>query len=266
MLSKVNYGRGGGKIVPYDDALTTLYPGGFYKDRKKEDEQRPIGRYMLGGLLFPKGKLVPYDTEEQSVVETKYRNVTISFAATSDTFQYTLLNGLAKGTGVGDRVGNRVTNRVADIRISFAFYSDAVGGVINRLFGVRMQVVYDKQTNGLVCPSPFGGFYSSSESIYRDRFIILYDEVVYPKHFREMRVWDPTNAEWYLPEQMLVFRHIKLLLDMPTTFNTGNAGTVADINTGSLYLVLLPKGTSVAVGSLRYVDMEGNCEFRWKDE
>jgi len=253
-------------IVPDDQAVCTLYPVGFRKDPKAEYDKPPVGRYTLAGLLLPKGRLLEYNNEELLARETKYRNVQVLYnAGTSDAFQFTCLNGLTKGTGQGDRIGNRVVNRALDFRFSINMVSNLISTWYNNPMAARIAVVHDKQPNAAVCPSPFSSFYASCEVIYRDRFIILYDETIMPESHQEMEYWNSSAVE-PLEESKNFFRHIRLLMDLPTTYNSGNGGAVGDINTGSLYLILLSKGCNLSGAYYRKMFFDGNCEYRWTDE
>lgn len=254
------------KVVSYDDAFSTLYPAGFYCERKREEEEKSPGRYTLAGLVFPKGKLVPYLTEEDGQVEGKYKNSAISVSHYStDGTDATLLNGISRGTSAGTRVGSRVGLRSFNIRMFISFVSNEDDSSTTPL-AIRIMVVYDKQANGVVCPSPFSSFYATAESVYRDRFIVMYDEVVYMEK--------TSIGGYYVPETPEVisfknvqqkFRHIHLAVDLPMTFNNSDTGVITDINTGSVYLVTMTTGITARGTGHEGIVVTGNCETRWVD-
>ena len=81
----------------------------------------------------------------------------------------------------------------------------------------------------------------------RNRFIILYDAMKYINASGE-----PNTAAMV---------HTKINLNLQTNFNAGVAGTIADIATGSLYLLTLGSaGAGVTAGALT-----GRARVRFTD-
>lgn len=133
-----------------------------------------------------------------------------------------LLNGIARGDDISERTGRKVTLR----SIQLSLKSNVIGGTgvdqINRLM-----LVLDNQTNAaaltilqvLNTVNPL----SMKNLENRSRFIILMDRVF------------PLNATAE-SGSMAINKYYKKV-NIPVVFNSGDAGTVADIVTGSLYLI-----------------------------
>ena len=216
--------------------------------------------------MFPKGKLVPYLTEEEGQVEGKYKNSAIAVSHyTTDGTDMVLLNGMSRGSSAGTRVGSRVVLRSFNIRMFISFVSNESDSSVTPM-GIRMMIVYDKQANGAVCPSPFSSFYATAESVYRDRFIVMYDEVVYMER--------TSIGSYYVADTPEVipfsnvwqkFRHVHLAVDLPTTFNNSDTGVITDINSGSVYLVTMTTGITARACGQEGIVVAGNCETRWLD-
>jgi len=141
-----------------------------------------------------------------------------------------LLNGVSQGVTPTTRVGRRLTMRSLYIRWFLQLASTTTGGS-----PVRMLVVYDKQTNG-AAPAVTD--------------IVLTDELTSPMNLsnskRFMALCDQT---WECigtggPQSLVFSKFIKMNKTME--FNNGNAGTVADITSGSIY-VLCWSGNGLAV-------------------
>ena len=99
----------------------------------------------------------------------------------------------------------------------------------------RLVVVYDKQTNAaaltpaqvLTAVGTINAATSPKNLENRDRFTILRD-IRTPMAAAETTDYEP-------PPKAQVYQSITL----PVTFNAGDAGTVADITTGSLYAIFI---------------------------
>jgi len=177
--------------------------------------------------------------------EFKSVDVTATAAATTAS-AVTLLDGIARGDEINERIGREVTLR--SIQISGVSYVTPATGIDQNH---RVLIVYDRQTNAAALTAAqvlsAVSCYAPRNLENRKRFKILFD-----------RTWHlNASAE---PNSQRIFKFYRRLAH-PVTFNAGDAGTVADIVTGSLYMVTLgsaaPGATSgeVLVSSrLRYTD------------
>lgn len=139
-----------------------------------------------------------------------------------------LLNGIAPGDGYQNRDGRQIT--MQSIQLKFRAESDSTATGTNSRNAVRFLLAIDKQSNGA---APAVGDILDLTSVSaidamrnlnnRKRFKILMDRRY------EMSTVGPANMvdEFYLKRTNL----------QEVTFNAGTAGTVADIVTGSLYIL-----------------------------
>lgn len=177
--------------------------------------------------------------------EWKSVDTTISMAADQNS-AVQLLNGIARGDEINERTGRKVQMRSIEMHL-YATVTPATGTDQRQ----RVLVIYDKQTNGaaltaanvLQNTSPVG--LRNLEN--RSRFICLYDEAF------SLNATGESDSErtfkWY--------RKVNLTV----TFNSGDAGTVADITTGSLYMVVV--GSNVAGATAGSVN--GYVRVRYTD-
>ena len=157
-----------------------------------------------------------------------------------------LLNGLVPGSGADQRIGRRCTIKSLYIRATAALAPTTIRGCC-----VRFMVVYDKQANA-TAPAvtdilATDSFYSPNNLSNRDRFVVLVDHVTDAVE---------TNANY------LVAFTIYKKLNLETMFNAGTAGTIADITSGSLYVLAAQNGDAAIAAPvvtwysrIRYSDM-----------
>lgn len=153
-------------------------------------------------------------------VLTENFNYVTTWNTTANQWNYLLVNGLTQGTSGSQRVGRQI------FMTTMQFYY-ATGGT------TRFLIVYDKQCNGSALTAT-DLFQDSTDQFSpynfsnRERFCYLYDTL-----------YDTT------PELSPVNRQLHFPIKKYTTYNVGNAGTIADIATGSLYLVIYTTLTTV---------------------
>jgi len=181
------------------------------------------------GLILNQGEFKAVDLSTQVI------------ASTASTV--TLLNGIARGDEINERIGREVTLR--SIQISGTAAATATEQ------NHRVLIVYDRQTNAaaLTAAQVLSAVtcYAPRNLENRKRFKILFD-----------RTWHINGlAE---PDSQHIFKFYRRLAH-PMTFNAGDAGTVADITTGSLYMVSIgteapgaTAGSVVFSSRLRYTD------------
>lgn len=169
-----------------------------------------------------------------------------------------LLNGLTQGTDSTTRIGRKVCMRSIQGRWTFTLQNTAGGVFPAGVVGgqVRLLIVYDKQSNGVAPVATDilqGGATTQLVSPInlnnRERFVVLIDKFV---------TLDPNNMQ---------SATIKFYKKMPrkaedVIFNAGNAGTVGDIQTGSVYAlwcttVQATAGTTLCIfpwNRIRFID------------
>lgn len=135
-----------------------------------------------------------------------------------------LLNGLARGDDIGSRVGREVVLKSIELRAT-GRVTDTTGTDQTQ----RILVVYDRQANA-AAPA-IADVLAAANVLYprnlenRRRFKILFDRSYTLNASGE--AGSQKHMKWYRR------------LDHPVVFNSGNAGTVADITSGSLYAMVL---------------------------
>lgn len=159
--------------------------------------------------------------------------VGLGFASNSWTIAANqLLNGCAPGSTANTRIGRKFTMKSVLIRYNFSMATTTTGGG-----PLRIVVVYDKQSNAAI-PAVTDIFTTDDiEALNnlsnRDRFIIIAD------HYTEVIGVQSAYS---------VSGVIKRKINLETMFNTGTAGTVADITTGSLYIMFGTPGLHLTAG------------------
>lgn len=160
--------------------------------------------------------------------ELKARDYTGTLAVNSAT-TLQLINGIARTDDLEGRIGRQILMK--SIQIKGILSSTATTGV--RQF-CRMLVVYDNQTNGNALAATDvlnqANVYDPRNLDNRMRFLILFDQTY------------AVQAPGVDGSQHVINYYKKISL--PTTYNSGDAGTVADIATGSLYMIFI--GTEAA--------------------
>lgn len=169
--------------------------------------------------LYRTGGRYPADAGELKDITNNF-TVANCFTLASATGQLNLLNGCAQGTAANQRLGRRTINRSILIRI--ALWKSASGTNESPL---RFMIVQDLQSNAtapaatdILQTDNIGGLTNLNNS---NRFKIIMD--------KEFRFGSVDNTS------VMYKKYIKCKL--PTQFNSGSAGTVGDIQTGSIYLL-----------------------------
>lgn len=153
--------------------------------------------------------------------ELKY--IDVSLGATSfplaGTGVLTLLNGCIQGSDATNRIGRKVNLKSIQTRISNTVATTGISNGPN----FRVIIFYDKQANA-TAPAVTDvlltdAFASNMNLNNRDRFVILMDKTSA----------ESCNYNWNMHDYRKV--------NCETIFNSGNAGTIGDIQTGSLYML-----------------------------
>lgn len=145
---------------------------------------------------------------------------TIAIPFTNSTFAGVgLLNGCQQGSDASNRIGRKICMTSILFRWSASLGSTSTGGS-----PLRIVIVYDKQANG-AAPVPLdifqnNDFESNLNLNNRDRFLVLSD--VYTQSMS-------ANGEFATGGK------IYKKLNLETVFNSGSAGTIGDITSGSIY-------------------------------
>lgn len=168
-----------------------------------------------------------------------------------------LLNGVATGAGFFNRVGSRIEGKSLHIR----------GNIVNILTSVegymRMIVIYDRQPNGalpaltdiLQSRDQAGTAATTSVSEInldqRDRFVVLRDKQWHVPSVT-LAVGVQTNGPQYpgMDQEWDINEFIKLK-GLTTHFKSSSAPTtIADINTGAIYMAFFTDATTDAYSAI----------------
>lgn len=203
-------------------------------------------KYNQGGVIWTPGMIAKKRAMSASA-RAELKNIDVNpigfpaFGATSGTL--TLLNGCVQGAGASNRISRRVTLRSVQLRGRIQMAATTTGAS-----PIRLIVFYDRQSNG-AAPSATDLLTGNSISDFTNlsnnrRFLIVADEI--------------RSCIGTAGPQSVYFNFYRKL-NLVTEFNTGNAGTVADIATGSLY-VLAYASPGIGVASLN-CDVQSRVRF-----
>jgi hypothetical protein len=167
-------------------------------------------------------------------------------AAVDTTGAIQLLNGIEPGTALNQRVGRQITM----VKLQYHLQS-----IVTAATGIdqfhRLLVVLDKQPNGVALAINSvldGGSTSQYNLSNQHRFVILYDKRFY------------LNASGEAGSGIVLDGTIGL--SAVVQYNSGIAGTVADIATNSLYLIALGNVVAGATAG----SLAGSVRLRYYDE
>ena len=191
--------------------------------------------------------------EELNWIDTAITSVTIN-----NTPAFTLLNGCTQGDTAVTRDGNEITCTSLQIRFRLmpSAQTDANAVVTTSSYNTRIIYFWDRQPNKAV-PSGLGDILDQTTL---DSMVVPYN-YTNKKRFKILwdYIWEPKNkvhitTDSNIADSVYIRKRIKL---GRSTSYSGNAGTVADINTNSLYMV--------AFTSTKNVVMLGGIRLYFKD-
>ena len=138
-----------------------------------------------------------------------------------------LLNGLVPGSLANQRIGRKISIKSLYVRATVQLASTSVRGG-----NIRMIIFYDKQANA-TAPAVTellvdDSFWSPNNLSTRDRFVVLCDHV-----------FDHIGTQDKFSDSAVIYKK----LNLETMFNAGTAGTIADITSGSIYIMFAQSGT-----------------------
>jgi len=213
----------------------------------KRSSSRSLGRPLSSNTntsLFQKG----------GGVEKKWLDTSVTMVVTGvGTATVTLLNGLSQGTTSNTRIGSRIEVKNVQFKYNFQGGDSATG-----ITPIRVKIVYDKESNGA---APLATDIMASDAIdglnnlnTAGRFITMFDQT-----------WQPNAGASYgvsagSSQAQLLEGYVKC--NLPTKYNGGNAGTVADISSGSIYVLCWTNGVTFGGAGL---DNAARFRIRYTD-
>lgn len=188
---------------------------GFVKGKKKVFRKKVVKKKSGPLRLIPR----------PNPVELKYMDSEATNSTLATTGNRYLLNGNVQGTSTSTRIGNKVTIKHIELKMN---YTSTV------VSSIKMAIVYDKQANAALAAvsdiyNAIGGIFypwATRNSVNSQRFVIL-------KNF--VMTINPNITATLTSKQLS--KYIKC--NIPVQYNGGVAGTIADIQTGAIYMVVL---------------------------
>lgn len=150
-----------------------------------------------------------------------------------------LINGVARGDDINERIGRQITMKSVQVSAVLVPNTTQASQVPSC---VRMMIVFDRQANAaaptlaslVVTHNVADAVIGLRNLEYRERFQVIKDDIISLPGSSSTAYQDgPRTWKVYLP------------VNLVTTFNNGDAGSIADIATGSLYLMMY---SNVAAG------------------
>lgn len=180
---------------------------------------------------FAQAKRIGADAGKGTKSELKFIDNSLGplavVAATNNWTLQALLNGVQSGSTATTRIGRKMVMKSILLRYSASLAATSTGGS-----PVRVLVVYDKQANA-AAPAITDilladDFESPNNLSNRDRFVTIFDHITQPISIQN---------------NYSVADTLYKKLNLETMFNTGSAGTIADITSGSVYLLTSQDGS-----------------------
>lgn len=209
-----------------------------FKRKKTKKMPKFAKRSKLNTFL---NKAVPY--ESKTAVEKKAVDLARFNYGLNTTTSVVLLNGLTIGANAYQRIGRKVLNKSIHVRGDVSWFQ--AGSAATDF--MRILLVYDKQSDGaaptfaqvIQSVAAGGGTASGAAEFFNldnvDRFVVLRDfkykvDTGGAGSTLVQTGGAQTECKWIIDE------HVKA--DLPTIYSaTSNAGTVADILSGGIFLL-----------------------------
>lgn len=176
-------------------------------------------------------------------IEDKYINSSVTGTALAVSLPYTTcLNTLSQGTSLTSRLGNETHFKM--LRMKLYFYNTVNTFSNDNIF--RILLIREKPQLGsaISLNSLFGSatpntwsLFENTNRDFKNRFFILHDST--------HNLWDNRN---FLQKQITINKK----LNFNTNYARGNAGTVADIDTNGLHLVVISAKVATTIKYFSY--------------
>lgn len=169
--------------------------------------------------------------KERKFVDVTQTGVTVAAGSVAFSTIYTL-NGISPGDLPNNRDGRKCVMKSLLLRLVHSLSTAAGSGQL------RVLVWYDRQPNGTAAAITdvlVADSHLSANNLYNsDRFVILIDQIL-----------EPIDDAQVTSRSVAIYRKFNL----ETVFNGGSAGTVADINSGSIHVGFAQSGTLITNGT-----------------
>lgn len=198
--------------------------------------------------------------------EKKLYDAAVADYPVDTTGSFKLINGLTKGTGLyGNRIGAQIRSTMIEIsgQVGHNGWMGAANCTTTQDQVARMIVVRDKQCNGAIFSLTDLLDTATSLALYQgddhSRYQILLDKSWICPATTTGAGGTPTTISGGVGTHIF---HFTIKLDKVTQYNNGDAGTVADIDFGALWVLWV--GTQAAgattASTARYGVMHHYCD------
>jgi len=214
--------------------------------RKKEQKQpKTTKRQKTAGPAFKSNLFLAV---KKTGPEKKNIDFDLTFTPSAGTNAFTAsqaLNIVAQGTTAETRLGRKIVMTSIDLRYVWQLGATSTNGA-----PARILIVYDKQANaGAATPADIlsqNEFNSQMNLANSERFIVLASLIT-----------DPISVQNNFSIAGQIYKKIRL----ETVFNDTNAGTIGDIQTGSVMMIVAQAGaigtgapSLIAQSRIRFID------------
>lgn len=209
-----------------------------YPNRKA---QYITSRAMARSAVVSANRAASY--AKASTGEFKSVDVSLDSLGVDTTGTVSLLNGVGRGTDIDEREGREVNMRSVQLRYIVYTNTEAASDQWGRVI-----LVYDRQSNG-TAPAITDVLQTNSITAMRNlenrkRFKIFMDKTfVINASYQTAAALNTASNNHFFEEYYRKLSH-------PVTFNSGTAGTIADITTGSMYLITMGTAATGTTSSL----------------
>ncbi len=217
------------------------------RGRRNRSRRDPNGEGVVRDSFAPKFK---FRSAPDPGPEFKFLDYSATALAISNGGSTSVINTGTSGTGaIGNRIGQKLIMKHIAVR-GFCYNTvanlTAAGLFLGGSDVIRVALVYDKQSNATT--ANYNDIYNSGAGSAitpvtmrtvsnLDRFLILAEKTV--------MICATSNT--------LHLFDFEINCDLETRYNTGNAGTAADINTGGLLLVWADMNGGASQSSITWV-------------
>lgn len=227
-----------------------------YKKRKLQTQKVPTQMVVPMQIDRPVYQQVGYSNP--LAAEVKYIDTVLSHTLTADPGTATLVNGCQKGSNAYNRIGTRIQMISYQLRFTIQAVAD------NEPQFVRCALVYHRNANAsaLTWEKTFhernGGVAQPLQIAmrnldYRSEITVLYDTG--PMWLGTRGALKTSN---YV-DRIAICKKKHIARRMNVSFNSGDAGTIGDIQTGSVYFLTM---TTVADAAA----LVGACRVKFTDQ
>jgi len=198
------------------------------KVRKGRKNKGPKGRRLSRGAIYS-GAVRQLSRDINGIrqfinAEIHYSDVNQSAGVSSSTATFVLLNGLITGDTVTTRTGDSIKLDGLDFRFVMFANATAVTTVS------RVMIVQDRQCNAAI--------FAIGDLLSQTGTNMPISPYVPESQMRFRILFDRTYTQTTTGDTYIVTDESRLPVSgTHVQYNTGNAGTIADINTNSIYLI-----------------------------